>query len=60
VTARSFTAPDAWTGGFYELVLRLGPRSDARLLDALRAIWAHPDFDVPTAIAGESLLNRAT
>ncbi len=35
-----FTAPDAWTGGFYELAVELGPRDDARLEAALAAVWA--------------------
>lgn len=40
-----FTAPDAWTGGFYELAMELGPRDDARLVDALRAVWSHPSIE---------------
>jgi hypothetical protein len=40
-----FTAPDAWAGGFYEIALEIGPRSDDRLRAALAALWAHPDLD---------------
>jgi hypothetical protein len=36
---RLFTADDAWSGGFYELALELGPRSDDRLRAALVALW---------------------
>jgi hypothetical protein len=28
-----------WTGGFYELALELGPKDDARLEQALLAVW---------------------
>ena len=34
-----FTAADAWNGGFYELAIELGPRSDERLLVALKTLW---------------------
>ena len=40
-----FTAADAWFGGFYELALEIGPRSDDRLRAALLALWAHSDLD---------------
>jgi hypothetical protein len=40
-----FTQQDAWTGGFYELALILGERSDKRLFDALVMIWKHPSLD---------------
>src|SRR5215472_11193664 len=40
-----FTADEAWTGGFYELALEVGPRSDDRLRAALEALWSHPDLD---------------
>jgi hypothetical protein len=39
-----FTGCDAWTGGFYELALEVGPRSDDRLLATLLALWEHPDL----------------
>ena len=40
-----FTKPDAWTGGFYELALELGERSDSRLFAAISTIWKHPSLD---------------
>jgi hypothetical protein len=40
-----FTDPNAWLGGYYELAIELGPRSDERLLAALTAVWSDPDFD---------------
>ncbi len=40
-----FTAESAWFGGFYELALEVGPRSDDRLRAALAAVWSHPDLD---------------
>lgn len=40
-----FTAPDTWFGGFYELAIELGPRSDERLLAALTAVWSDPNLD---------------
>jgi hypothetical protein len=42
---RPFTTNDAWFGGFYELALEVGPRSDDQLRAALTALWAHPDLD---------------
>jgi len=44
-----FTSRDAWRGGFYELALELGARSDERLAAALCAVWAHPDLEGPYA-----------
>lgn len=41
----SFTRPDAWNGGYYELAIELGPRSDARLRSALARMWSHPHLD---------------
>ena len=38
---------EAWLGGHHELELDLGPRSDERLVEALRALWAHPDLTGP-------------
>ena len=43
--AQYFTEANTWFGGFYELALELGSRSDERLLAALAAIWSDPDFD---------------
>ena len=40
-----FTAADTWNGGFYELAIELGPRSDERLLAALEAVWRYRDLD---------------
>jgi hypothetical protein len=40
-----FTDPNAWLGGFYELAIELGPRSDERLLAALTAVWSNPNID---------------
>jgi hypothetical protein len=37
-----FNHSDAWKGGYFELALELGPRSDERLRKALRKVWAHP------------------
>jgi hypothetical protein len=34
-----FTTPSAWDGGYYELALELGPRSDGRLGLAVEALW---------------------
>src|SRR5690349_3835979 len=45
MTRRVFTAPDTWHGGFYELALELGERSDQRLLAALRRVWSFPAVD---------------
>jgi hypothetical protein len=42
---RLFTAEGAWYGGFYELALEIGPRSDERLRSALTALWKYPDLD---------------
>ena len=40
-----FTPDGAWFGGFYELALEVGARSDDRLRAALAAVWSHPDLD---------------
>jgi hypothetical protein len=42
---RLFTGDDAWFGGFYELALEVGPRSNERLRAVLSSLWAHPDLD---------------
>jgi hypothetical protein len=40
-----FTASaDVWHGGFYEFAIELGPRDDARLDAAIRALWEHPSL----------------
>ncbi|MBK8024589.1 MAG: hypothetical protein IPK19_24985 [Chloroflexi bacterium] len=41
---RYFTEPYTWNGGFYELAIELGQRSDQRLLAALQALWGFPDL----------------
>ncbi|MDC3379101.1 hypothetical protein OAX78_02335 [Planctomycetota bacterium] len=40
-----FTQDDAWTGGFYELAIEVGPRSDARLERLLHAVWNEPTLE---------------
>ena len=40
-----FTRPYAWAGGAYEIAIELGPRSDERLLMALRTVWECPPLD---------------
>jgi hypothetical protein len=40
-----FTETETWLGGYYELAIELGSRSDERLLAALAAVWADPDLD---------------
>jgi hypothetical protein len=36
-----FTDEDTWKGGYYELAIEIGARSDDRLLAALTAVWTH-------------------
>jgi len=43
--ARLFTAPATWSGGFYELIIHLGRRSDQRLQEALKLLWLHDNLD---------------
>jgi hypothetical protein len=45
VTVTRFTDEATWDGGFYELALELGQRSDERLVAALAAVWSEPDLD---------------
>lgn len=40
-----FTKEGTWYGGFYELAVELGERSDDRLLHALEALWEFPVLD---------------
>jgi len=40
-----FTGANTWDGGYYELALELGHRSDDLLLAALIALWTHPNLD---------------
>lgn len=39
-----FSNSDAWSGGYFELALELGPRSDERLRTALCEVWRHPSL----------------
>jgi hypothetical protein len=36
-----FSGDSIWAGGFYELAMELGPRSNERLDAALKALWGH-------------------
>ncbi len=40
-----YTNKDTWSGGFLELALELGERSDARLAQALEACWAYEGLE---------------
>ena len=40
-----FTPSDIWYGGFYELALELGARSDEKLQAALRRVWSFPSLE---------------
>jgi hypothetical protein len=40
-----FGHADAWNGGYYELAIELGPRSDERLAAAHAAIWRYPSIE---------------
>jgi hypothetical protein len=45
MSEQTFTYPDTWTGGFYELALEIGPRGDdKKLWLALQTLWLHPDL----------------
>ena len=48
----TFTSADAWSGGFYELVLEVGPRSDERLVASVARLFAHPDLEGPYPARG--------
>jgi hypothetical protein len=37
--------PENWYGGFYELAINLGPHDDARLEEALVAVWSSAAVD---------------
>jgi hypothetical protein len=39
---KQFTNDNSWRGGFYELSIEVGPRSDERLQQLLEAIWKVP------------------
>jgi hypothetical protein len=40
-----FTDTNVWLGGFYELAIEVGPRSNERLFAALTAVWSNPNLD---------------
>jgi hypothetical protein len=42
---KTFTLPNAWLGGYFELSIELGSRSDERLHRALNSLWSHPTLD---------------
>jgi len=44
-TSSIFAYPDAWSGGYYELAMELGSRSDERLKSALETLWAYGGLD---------------
>jgi len=44
-TSSIFAYPDAWSGGYYELAMELGSRSDERLRSALATLWAYGGLD---------------
>jgi hypothetical protein len=41
----NFTKPETRSGGYYELAIELGNRSDERLLTAMQAMWQHPSLN---------------
>jgi hypothetical protein len=41
-TERYFKPQDMWRGGFYEIEMQLGARSDERLALALESVWSGP------------------
>ena len=43
--ANDFTNEDTWNGGFYELAIEIGPRSDDRLRASTKVLWAQRDLD---------------
>jgi hypothetical protein len=47
VTSRPLFDEDGWLGGFYELAMELGRRSDERLRAAGEALWSHPALEGP-------------
>jgi hypothetical protein len=42
-----FTPESVWSGGYYEVVLVLGGRSDTRLAAAIKRLWEHPRLEGP-------------
>lgn len=47
ILSELFTAAHTWSGGFYQLAIELGPRSDERLQAALETIWRYSGLDGP-------------
>ena len=45
MTSRPLFDEDGWLGGFYELAMELGRRSDERLRAAGEALWSHPALE---------------
>lgn len=45
MSEKKFTRTDVWYGGFFELAIEVGSRSDEQLLAVLKAIWSHPNVD---------------
>ena len=45
MSERLLTADGAWYGGFYEVALEIGSRSDQHLRAALTALWQYADLD---------------
>ena len=45
MTEPIFQPDDVWYGGFYELSMEIGERSDERLFDVLQAVWTHPALE---------------
>ncbi len=41
--------PEVWYGGYYELAIELGERSDERLIAALDAVWRQSEVVGPSA-----------
>lgn len=44
MAAVGFITPDVWCGGFYELAVEMGRRSNERLCAALEVLWSHPSI----------------
>lgn len=40
-----FTADEAWSGGFFELLLFLGPHDDSRIRQTMERLWSHPSLE---------------
>lgn len=40
-----FTKDNIWVGGFYELAIEVGPRSDEQISAVVNTIWSHPTLE---------------